>query len=126
MNEVLFPTMEKSAKKRNSWPGGITSVILMMEEAFKIWTVGGVSGKEQVRRENSHGLAIRIPRADKQAVESLVQPNFPNMLKAEVRGPDSDAAPESEYQDPKGIKQKHSFCWDLKFLLYDPKGTVGR
>lgn len=28
MKDVLLPMMEKSAKKRNSWPGGMTSLIL--------------------------------------------------------------------------------------------------
>lgn len=48
------------------------------------------------------------------------------MLKAEIRRPDSDEAPESENQDPKGIEEQHRFRWDLEFLLNDPEPTMGK
>lgn len=48
------------------------------------------------------------------------------MLKAEIRRPDSDEAPESEDQDPKGIKEQHCFRRDLEFLLNDPKPTMDK
>lgn len=40
-----------------------------------------------------HNLRIRIPRADKKTVEGLVDPNFPQVVEAEVLRPDAYHAP---------------------------------
>ena len=70
-----------------------------------------------------HGLAVAIPRAHKQAVESLIYPDFPALVEAEILAPDANHAPSIEEHDAHCDDHEHGLGGQAVVLLNAPKGT---
>ena len=70
----------------------------------------------------NHGLRIRIPRADEDAVEDLVEPKLPLVVEAEFLGPDADHAPGVQDDDAERDGVEHGLRGELVTLLDRPEG----
>lgn len=108
-NDDVLPMMEKTAKKRN-------------------WSVSAAPrGPEQTHLLapghdfRDHRLRDGVPRAHEDAVERLVSPKFPHVVKAELGLSDTDHAPRAEDQDPECVEEQHRLGADRPSLLHDPE-----
>lgn len=70
-----------------------------------------------------HGLRVTVPRADEQAVEDLVQPDFPALVEPEGLRPDADHAPAVEEDNADGHGHEHGLGGEGEAFLDLPVGS---
>lgn len=75
------------------------------------------------RHLTDHRLAVAVPRTHKQAVESLIHPDLPALVEAEVLAPDADHAPAIEEHDTHCDDHEHGLGGQAVVLLYAPEGA---
>ena len=68
-----------------------------------------------------HDLRVRVPGADEQAVEDLVQPDLPDVLEAEAGRPVADHAPAVEQQDGEHDGVEHGLGAQAEAALHPPE-----
>lgn len=75
------------------------------------------------RHFRDHDLAVAVPGADEEAVEGLVEPDFPAIVETEALRPDADHAPavEQDYGDGDGVE--HCFGAQREPLLDCPESV---
>ena len=68
-------------------------------------------------------MRVGVPWAHEEAVEGLVDPDFPDVVEAEVRAPDADHAPAVEQDDAEHDGVEHGFGGEAEAFLGPPEGV---
>ena len=112
--EDALPTIENNEKKRNSFPRGQTSEIILPSD----------DSRRRMR------LAIGVERANRQAENSVEGPNcykfvnhsrshtFPNIVIPNSTCPDTGEPPSSGDTNPKATNEQHCLRTNVELFLY--------
>lgn len=68
-------------------------------------------------------MGVRVPWTDEQAIECLVNPDFPDVVEAESLREDSNHPPEIEQDYVYGDNVEHCFCGEVEALLSPPEAV---
>ena len=79
-------------------------------------------GVEGEGKGDTYGLGVRIPWADEEAVEGLVDPYFPLVVEPEAVCPNPDHAPSIQEDNADCHGVEHRLSWELEALLDIPEG----